>query len=85
MRQAIQTKYLCPTDHRGARVKATADAGSVTVAWDYAKDPKENHIAACIVLVEKLGWKGDWYGGGTSNGYVFVDCNASSLAFEVNQ
>jgi hypothetical protein len=34
MRQAIVTRYLGATDYRGARVKATAYAGSVTLPWD---------------------------------------------------
>ena len=33
MRQAIVTKYLGPTDFLGARVKASAQAGSVVVFW----------------------------------------------------
>ncbi len=36
IRQAIVTKYLGPTDHRGARVKATSYAATITVSWDDA-------------------------------------------------
>jgi ribosome-binding protein aMBF1 (putative translation factor) len=39
MRQAIKTKYLGPSNVRGARVKASSDAGSVTL-------PVFPHIAA---------------------------------------
>ena len=35
-RQAIVTKYLGPTKSRGSRVKATASAGSITLAWNDA-------------------------------------------------
>jgi hypothetical protein len=56
MFQAITTKYLCPTNHRGARVKATAQAGSVTVSWDYALNADGNHTAAAQALAEKMGW-----------------------------
>ena len=57
--QAIVTKYSGPTNHRGARIKATAhtgQGGSVTVAWDYALDTSANHRAAAVALVEKLKW-----------------------------
>ncbi len=77
MRQAIATKYLGPTNHRGARVKATCDAGSVTVAWDYSFAATENHLFAARHLAEKLSWTDgmyfdDWAGGAIGNGYVWV-------------
>ena len=54
--QAIITKYLGPTESRGARVKATAQAGSVTIHWDDALDIEENHDRAAMTLAHKLGW-----------------------------
>jgi hypothetical protein len=33
--QAIETKYMGPTNTRGSRIKATAAAGSVMVPFDY--------------------------------------------------
>ena len=36
MFQAIQVKYLGPTNYRGSRYKAIAAAGSVTVGADNA-------------------------------------------------
>lgn len=72
--QAISTKYLGPTNHRGGRVKAKCQAGSVTVEWDHARGIEENHDAACRALLIKLGWtlangyKGTWSGGGTPDG-----------------
>jgi hypothetical protein len=68
MFQAIHTKYLGPTNHRGARVKATAQAGSVTVAWDYALSADKNHAEAARVLTEKWGWLGVWVMGALPNG-----------------
>lgn len=56
MRQAIVTKYLGPTNHRGARVKATAQAGSVTIAWDHALETDYNHLSAAIALANKYSW-----------------------------
>ncbi len=86
MRQAIVTKYLGPTNHRGARVKATCQARSITVAWDSAKDAEDNHYAAALELALKLEWVTEWdldkgivhlVGGGLPNGrgnaYVIVE------------
>lgn len=64
MRQAIVTKYLGPTDFHGARVKAKADAGTITVSWDHALNVDENHTAAAKTLAQKFGWYGQWVGGG---------------------
>lgn len=81
MRQAIETKYLGPTNSRGARVKATAQAGSVTLSWDNSLNADENHGRAAVALADKFGWyrgkPGYWAGGGnakgTGNVYVWVD------------
>ncbi len=74
MRQAIETKYIGPTNFRGARVKARAQAGSITIPWDDALDVDANHDAAARAFAEKYGWQGSWYGGakadGTGNVYV---------------
>jgi hypothetical protein len=72
--QAIETKYIGPTDHRGARVKASAEAGSVTVPWDHALSSEANHDAAARALILKYGWHGTWVRGGRadSKGNVYV-------------
>jgi hypothetical protein len=74
MRQAIETKFLGPTNSRGSRVKAYAQAGSVTVSWDHALDAFENHKAAALALAAKYAWDCTWIGGGKADdtGYVFV-------------
>ncbi len=77
MRQAITTKFLGPTNFRGSRVKARAEAGSVTVEWDHALDPAGNHARAAKALAEKKGWAGRWIAGGLpsteGNCYVVID------------
>ena len=74
--QAIITKYIGPTNTRGSRCKASAEAGSITVEWDDALNSEENHAAAARALVAKLGWvrvsKDMWFQGGLKDGYVFV-------------
>jgi hypothetical protein len=73
MRQAIVTKFHGPTNHRGARVKATADAGSITLPWDHALGVEGNHRAAAEALAKKYGWPLDMFGGGLpGSGYAFV-------------
>lgn len=62
--QAIVTKYLCPTNHRGARIKATAQAGSITVPWAYELDVAENHINAAKMLRSKLDWGPSFFSSG---------------------
>lgn len=85
MRQAIETKYLGPTNHRGARVKASCQAHSITLPWDHALGAEDNHKAAARTLIMQLGWdypkvygrdRLRWYGGipteGNRAAYVFV-------------
>lgn len=74
--QAIQTKWFGPTNHRDSRVKASAEAGSITVHWDHALNVEDNHRAAAMALAAKLGWLDhgrQWVGGGLPGaGYAFV-------------
>ena len=75
--QAIQTKYLCPTNSRGARIKATCAAGSITISYPYELSGQAVHRKAAEALVNKLGWNEPYYGsllgGCLPNGdYCFV-------------
>ena len=77
MRQAITTKFLGPTDYRGSRIKATAQAGSVTVPYDHALGIDENHTEAALALARKYDWiragwrlEGAGLPDGTGNAYV---------------
>ena len=82
--QAIQTKYLGPTNSRGARVKATCAAGTVTVPYPYELSGQAVHRAAAQALCAKLGWTDangyePMLGGCLADGsYVFVFDNALS-------
>jgi hypothetical protein len=73
--QAIETKYLRATNVRGARIKATAAAGSVTVGYDHALNTDGAHKAAADALIAKMGWTGTFAQGGnvTGTGYYFVN------------
>lgn len=52
--QAIHTKYICPTNFKGSRYKATCAAGAITVSADDALGFDDNHSAACDALCKKL-------------------------------
>lgn len=72
MYQAIETKYVGPTNVKNARVIAKAAAGRVIVSWDHSLNERQNHCAAANKLAKQLDWKGVWSGGGTGKGYTFV-------------
>ena len=76
--QAITTKQLGPTDHRGKLVKATANGGTIPLPWDYGLEVAQNHAAAALALTKKLGWITDLHMGSIANGYVFVIADESS-------
>ena len=72
--QAIETEYRGPTNTRGSRIIARAQAGRISVPYDHALDFVENHYAAARALVVKLGWLGSWVGAQVPNGrFVYVD------------
>ena len=71
--QAIETRRLGPTNHRGARIIATTPGGQrLTRAWDWEKDVANNHRAAAEALRAKLDWPRIVAGGSTARGFVFV-------------
>jgi len=81
IRQAITTKYHGPTNTRGSRISATAQAGRITIAYDHALDDTQNHAAAACALAKKFGWNGEWKGGGT--GRICVWTSQHSDGFTV--
>ena len=54
--QAIQIKYLGPTDTKRHTYKAVCAGGSYTHHWDYAQGEDGNALTAAELLVEKMGW-----------------------------
>jgi len=81
--QAIQTRYLSPTNHKGGRIKAWAKAGSVTIGYPHQFSGQACHRAAAEELAKKLGWVGEYYGellGGQlqNHDYVFIFNNVWS-------
>ena len=70
--QAIVTKYIAPTNTRGARIRAFCEPGSITIEWDYVLNREANYRKAAVALCERLGWTGEMLAGSTKSGYVFV-------------
>lgn len=74
--QAIQTKYLGPTNTRGSRIKATCAAGSITIGYPHELGQGQPaHRKAAETLATKLGWSahGQLLGGQLpDHSHVFV-------------
>ena len=82
--QAIQTKFIPCTNFRPSRVKARAEAGSISLEWDHALNVDENHEKAANALCAKLGWNtyGKLIGGNLpGGGYSFVFQKAQKRLF----
>lgn len=62
MLQAIVTKYHGPTNYKGSRISARANAGRIFRQWDYELSVEENHAQAAQALADRCGWT-------VSNGY----------------
>lgn len=56
--QAIQTKYLGPTNTKAPRIKAMCSAGTITIQYEDQK----SHRRAAEALAAKFGWVGDRHG-----------------------
>ena len=78
--QAIETRYLGPTNTKGSRIKATAWAGSITIGYNHALDTQDNHRAAADALIAKMGWNGTFAQGGNikGDGYYFVNVEGTT-------
>ncbi len=54
----IVTRFLSPTNHKGARVAVSDhypdDPRRIYVSWDYALNPTENHHAAAQAWLAKF-------------------------------
>jgi hypothetical protein len=78
--QAIVTKYFGPGNVRGSRVKATCQAGSITLPWDDSLHRDANHLVAAKALATKMGWNyAEWHSAGLPDGsHVWVCADGRS-------
>jgi len=83
--QAIVTKYVGPTNVKGARIIAKAAAGKVCISYPYESTLAKSHQIAAIALAKKLGWSGGWIAGGmpSGDGYVFVCADRDDARFVI--
>ena len=71
--QAIITKYLCPTNTKGSRIKASCAAGSVTIDYPHELSGMDCHAKAAYALLAKMHWDCKLMGGQLPNqDYAFV-------------
>jgi hypothetical protein len=72
---AIQTKFIAPTNTRGARIKAYTSSGfSATISYPHASGSESSHFEAVKEMIKKHQLDWDLSGmtfGGVENGYVF--------------
>ena len=73
--QTITTKYLGATNTQGARIKAdhTGKEKSIIVPYNYALSNEGNHKEAAATLAKKLKWNGEYIGGHTKDGMVWLN------------
>jgi hypothetical protein len=78
---AIVTKFIAPTNTRGARIKASAGKGrDITVPyWCTAGGDYAAHAIAAYLLMRKMNWQYDLICGGTDTGRVFVMAKCGTL------
>jgi hypothetical protein len=85
--QAIQVKFLPPTNIKPARVKAWGFSNYQAVLnWDFNIDDSTNIENAARSLLKKLNWRGPWQGGQLPGGnYAFVSISGQEeLTVSVN-
>ena len=69
---AIVCKYIPATNTKGARIKASTDGHSVTIAYPHERsDGDDKYRAAAEALCKKLGWTHRMVGGFTGKAWVF--------------
>jgi hypothetical protein len=80
--QTIDTKFHPATNHKPSRISAEASGCQVQIfiSYDHSLNVDENHTKAANMLLEKLQWTGDYIGGHTKKGMVFVSMNDHSFA-----
>jgi hypothetical protein len=71
--KAIETRYVGPTNTRGARIIATdSDNNRVSIPYPHELSGEAVHLKAAEALRDKMGWTGNLIAGGTKRGYCFV-------------
>lgn len=82
--QAITTKYIGPSNTKGARIKATCGGQSLTLGYRHDLSGSGVHAVAAMALARKLGFdkSPSWTWGEIDGGYVFVRSLTEQYAIE---
>ena len=85
--QAIETENRGPTNTRGSRIIARAQASRISVPYDHALSVEGNFDAAARALAAKWGWFGTWIRGARADGRgnVYVAINGHVRSMRVNR
>lgn len=59
--QAIQVKYMGPTNRRGAEMRARCAAGTIRTAYSHGLSVRDNAAVAAMALVRDLQWDSAGY------------------------
>lgn len=77
--QAIITKFLPCINTKGSRIKATCQAGSVTIDYPHELSGMDCHAKAAYALLAKMQWDYKLMGGQLPSGdYAFVMVDQAS-------
>ena len=85
----IVTKYLPPTNHRGARIRASLSPGwgsakPVTIDYEYGLSGSTNHERAALALAEACNLTGTFVRlDAVLNGYMFAREGVLYKAFTI--
>jgi hypothetical protein len=81
-RAIIKTRFLGPTNNRGARIKATCRCGSVTIPYAYEASGGDAHWLAVQALIKKfdLKWGNKFTVGSDNDGYYFIPADEWNVA-----
>ena len=79
--RVIVTKFHGPTNRRGSRVSASDPGTGRRKYFDWAHNlnPEENHKHAAEDFAKQIEWDGDWTGGDTGTGMVWVRSDGYSM------
>ena len=71
---SIETKYISPSNIRGARIVAvvTCSKIKISIPYDHSLNHEDAHNEAAKALCRKMNWSGRLAKGATKTGYVFV-------------
>ena len=73
--QAIITKFLCPTLHKGARIKALSSLrDSLVISYRPELTREAAHRLAATALCARLGWSDDLVSGDLPGGAGYAFC-----------